>query len=107
MPLSRPAQDQEKESSMIDVSEQPTAISEDLENPSVSESNLVRQSEEEFVFASQVVLQNGISADRDIPSLVIDPVPQISLSRVNITSWRKLDMLGSGSFGTVYEGLSK
>ena len=102
------AQDLEKESSMIDVSEQPTAISEDLENPSVSESNLVQQSEEELVFASQVVLQNGISADRDIPSLVIDSVPQISLPRVNITSWRKLKKpLGSGSFGTVYEGLSE
>ena len=58
-----PAQDQEKESSMIDVSEQHAAIPEDLENSSVSENNLVRQSEEELVFASQVVQQNGISSE--------------------------------------------
>ena len=107
MPFPGPAQDQEKESSMIDVSEQRAATPEDLENSSASESNLVRQSEEELVFASQVVQKNVISADSNIPSLVIDPVSQISLPRVNITSWRKLDMLGSGSFGTVYEGLSE
>ena len=93
---------------MIDVSEQRAATPEDLENSSASESNLVRQSEEELVFESQVVQQNGISADRGIPSLAMDPVPQISLLRVNITSWRKLKKLsGSGSFGTVYEGISK
>ena len=103
------AQDQEKESRMIDVSEKPATVSEDLENSSVSENNLVGQSDEERDMSadSQVVEQNGISGDGGIPSLAIDPVPQISLPCGNITSWRKLDMLGSGSFGTVYEGISE
>eukprot|EP00249_Psilotum_nudum_P023079 c28743_g1_i5 orf=176-2383(+) len=31
---------------------------------------------------------------------------QISERRISFCSWRKLDILGSGSFGTVYEGVS-
>ena len=78
---------------------------EDLHHESISESNhLIPQSDsEELVFASQLVHQNGASFETDFPSLVMDPVPQISLPRVNITSWRKFkqEPLGSGSFGTV------
>ncbi|KAA8545544.1 hypothetical protein F0562_020328 [Nyssa sinensis] len=49
------------------------------------------------------------SNDDDFFSMTMDPLYSISLNgkfRRNITSWQKGDFLGSGSFGTVYEGFT-
>jgi hypothetical protein len=104
-------QDLIEEPIAIHFNEQRITTSEDRvqdDDPLNGSSNTsVLKPEEELLFASQVVQRNGVYADDNIPAFMINPAPQNTPPRVNITSWRKLEQLGSGSFGTVFEGLSE
>jgi hypothetical protein len=104
-------QDLIEEPIAIHINEQPITTSEDRvqddDSLNGSSNSSVLKREEEFMFVSQAVQRNGVHADDNVPALMINPAPQNTPPRVNIGSWRKLEQLGSGSFGTVYEGLSE
>ncbi|MCO5604314.1 hypothetical protein L7F22_058479 [Adiantum nelumboides] len=73
--------------------------------------DLEDHTKEEFGFVSKVVLQHSDSTKEQIHAEDVGGLtpqtPEQSASEIRIQSWRKLDLLGSGSFGTVYEGLSE
>eukprot|EP00250_Pteridium_aquilinum_P028063 c36529_g1_i1 orf=340-2442(-) len=92
--------------------------SSDQDDSSQSDSN-VRQAnvlkeklgEEEFGFVSEVVQQHGATAKEQTlveDSRTLNPsTSEHSVNDISSQAWRKLDLLGSGSFGTVYEGMSE
>ena len=51
--------------------------------------------------------KNGVSTDENILSSTMDQEPWNQIPQINTNSWRKLEILGSGSFGTVYEAMSE
>ncbi|KAI5071076.1 hypothetical protein GOP47_0013327 [Adiantum capillus-veneris] len=80
-------------------------------NSEGSEADDVEDTKEQFGFVTKVVLQHSDSAKEQIHAEdvggSVPQTPERRASDVSIQSWRKLDLLGSGSFGTVYEGLSE